>query len=83
MFIHPLVTIHYICGFQDYSYEGNNLTLSSAIEKSDIYCTYMCAVMKECHVADFDKKTSICTLMERKTGVNVVANSDHNVFLIN
>ncbi|VDI00082.1 Hypothetical predicted protein [Mytilus galloprovincialis] len=77
------VTIPYTCGFQGYSYEGHSLTLSSAIVKSDIYCTYMCAVMKECHVAEFNKKTSNCTLMKRKTGANVVANSDHNVFLIN
>ncbi|CAC5408267.1 unnamed protein product [Mytilus coruscus] len=77
------VTIPYTCGFQGYSYAGHNETLSSAIVKSDIYCTYICAFMKECYVADFNKKTSNCTLMVKETGSNVVANSDHNVFLIN
>ena len=83
MYIYPLVTIPYTCGFQGHSYEGENVTSSSAIVKSDIYCTYICKIEKECYVADFNKKTSICTLMERKTEANVVANSDHNVFLIN
>ncbi|XP_063446575.1 fucolectin-3-like [Mytilus trossulus] len=77
------VTVPYTCGFQGQSYAGHNVTLSSAIVKSGIYCTYMCAFMRECYVADFNKKTSNCTLMEKKTGSNVVADSDHDVFFIN
>ncbi|XP_071151597.1 fucolectin-like [Mytilus edulis] len=76
------VTIPYTCGFQGYSYTGHNVTLRSTIVKSDIYCTYKCAIMKECYVADFNNKTSNCTLMEKKNGSNFVANSDHNVYII-
>lgn len=76
------VTFPYACGFRGYSYNGHNETLGSAIVYSDIHCTYICSYTKECHVADFNKKTSFCTLMKKKTGSNVVAKSDHNVFLV-
>ncbi|CAC5408265.1 unnamed protein product [Mytilus coruscus] len=80
-FLHT-VGFPYACGFRGHSYDGHNETLSSAIVYSDIHCTYICSYMKECHVADFNKKTSVCTLMKKKTGSNVVTNSDHNVFLV-
>lgn len=83
MFFYPLVTLPYTCGFQGYSYAGHDIILSSAIVNSDIYCTYMCAFMKECYVAEFNKKTSNCILMGKKTGSNIVANSDHDVYIIN
>lgn len=78
----PTVNFPYACGFGGHSYDGHNETLGSANVYSDIHCTYICTYTKECHVADFNKKTSVCTLMKKKTGSNVVANSDHNVFLV-
>ncbi|CAG2186847.1 unnamed protein product [Mytilus edulis] len=70
-FLHT-VNFPYACGFGGHSYDGHNEILGSANVYSDIHCTYICTYTKECHVADFNKKTSVCTLMKKKTGSNVV-----------
>ncbi|VDI29386.1 Hypothetical predicted protein [Mytilus galloprovincialis] len=76
-------TFPYACGFQGHSSEENDEILSSAIVHSDIQCTFICSYMKYCHVADFNKKTSTCILMKKKSGSTLVTNSDHNVFIVN
>ncbi|CAG2201432.1 unnamed protein product [Mytilus edulis] len=76
-------TFPYACGFQGHSSERHDEILSSAIVHSDIQCTFICSYMKYCHMADFNKKTSTCILMKKKSGSTLVTNSDNNVFIVN
>ncbi|CAG2187479.1 unnamed protein product [Mytilus edulis] len=76
-------TVPHTCGFPGHRYDGNVEAVWSAIVNSEVQCTFMCAITNICHAANFNTKTSMCSLMEREIGANVVVKSDHTVFLVN
>lgn len=65
-----------ISGLQGHTYDGHGDVLQITIVNSEIQCTFMCANTNGCYAANFNKKTSTCTLMKRVNGSKVVINAD-------